>query len=74
MVSVGGSAVHESRRGSLSPSTHADTERARVTKETKKARKRTRKDQRSFPFTFCGPSVFDVKYLARYFECISRPL
>jgi hypothetical protein len=37
-------------------------------KETKKARKRTRKDQRSFLFTFYGPTVFDVKYLARYFE------
>jgi hypothetical protein len=37
-------------------------------KETKKARKRTRKDPRSFLFTFCGPTVFDVKYLARYFK------
>ncbi len=36
MVSVGGSAVHESRRGSPSPSTHADTERGGVTKETQK--------------------------------------
>jgi len=38
MVSVGGSAVHESRRGLPSPSTHADTERVRVTKETQKQR------------------------------------
>jgi hypothetical protein len=35
----------------------------RLMKETKKERKRTLKNQRSFPFAFRGPTFFDLKVL-----------
>ncbi len=36
-------------------------------KETKKERKRTRMNQRSLPFAFCGPTFFALKVLGQIF-------